>query len=102
MSPSPRLGPAMATYGDQLVLFGGQTADGNTRADTWLLTPTTWQQMTTDPSPIRRKWAELEWDPGRQQAVMFGGYGQHRACHGTWVLAPTGSPSGSLGGDKGC
>lgn len=45
-SPSARFYSAMATLGNNVVLFGGVDASGNAIGERWLWNGTTWTQMT--------------------------------------------------------
>jgi len=79
-SPSARLGAALVTDGalGQPVLFGGidrpAVASGATVfADTWTWAGGTWVQQHPTAAPTPRFYAQMAYDPGRKQIVLFGG-----------------------------
>jgi len=79
-SPSARLGAALVTDGalGQPILFGGidRPADAGSAtvfADTWAWVADTWVQQHPTAVPTPRFYAQMAYDPGRKQIVLFGG-----------------------------
>jgi len=79
-SPSARLGAALVTDSalGQPVLFGGidRSADASgatVLADTWAWVAGTWAQQHPAAAPPPRFDAQMAYDPGREQIVLFGG-----------------------------
>ena len=83
----------MATFGEHVAMFGGFVAS-TFYNDTWLLDSTSWQSVASRPSPSKRHATQLEWDPVRNEAVLFGGIAREsynfNAKRDTWTLTPTG------------
>jgi hypothetical protein len=79
-SPPARMGAAMVTdvaFG-RPILFGGVDkpfgASGATVfADTWAWVTDTWVQQHPAAAPTPRFFAQMAYDPGRKQIVLFGG-----------------------------
>lgn len=59
-----------------LVVFGGRDGSNLDLGDTWTFNTVTgqWTQHTTLPAPSPRRWASMDYDPLRQQVVLYGGY----------------------------
>ncbi len=77
-SPPGRLGAGMAydPQHQQVVLFGGETAVGNTFFDdTWTWNGTTWTQQQPSLSPTARLGAAMAWDGAQKRMILFGGFG---------------------------
>ncbi len=107
-SPLPREGGALAwdpgLNGGRIVTLGG-LANGGPRSDTWAWDGTTWAPVTTTMAPSARVFFSLEYHPGLNKLVLFGGStgGSSSATFNaeTWVfdrttwspLAPLASPS---------
>lgn len=92
-SPSARSRPAMANFGDKVLLFGGSTVSGQVLDDTWLWDGKNWTQLTefglfnTGPHPPARKDAMMAYHPDTGKVVMFGGVGANNQILGdTWVF----------------
>jgi len=94
-SPSAREDPAMAQFGDKVLLFGGFDSSGTGRVldDTWLWDGTNWTQITsfgifgTGPHPPARSNASMAFDPVSNQVVLFGGVGAGNVTLGdTWTF----------------
>jgi hypothetical protein len=62
----------------QLVLFGGQGADGTLLDDTWVWNGASWDQLTTADSPGARDGAAFAAGPDGD-LVLYGGYGHSNA-----------------------
>ena len=79
VSPSPRMGPAIAFDGaaDNIVLFGGSSTSpvtaGSSLADTWTWDGSTWTQQFPPVSPPARTWSTMVYDPQTRTIVLFGG-----------------------------
>ncbi|MGH7968912.1 MAG: Kelch repeat-containing protein, partial [Limisphaerales bacterium] len=93
-SPSARSLPAMAQFGDKVLLFGGvSSSTGQLLGDTWLWDGTNWQQITQfgifggSATPPPRSDAAMAYDPLRNAVVMFGGKGAHGILGDTWVFS---------------
>jgi hypothetical protein len=57
-----------------LVLFGGFAGvSGQVLNETWLLTGTTWTELSPSTSPPARYAAQMAYDPATEQVVLFGG-----------------------------
>jgi hypothetical protein len=106
--PSPRSGAAMALdEGRQrVVLFGGETTNGITFADTWEWNGSTWSSRAPAAPPSARRYASLAYDPVRQVILLFGGrptngyeLGDLWQWNGaTWSAVPfANGPSGRMG-----
>jgi N-acetylneuraminic acid mutarotase len=97
-SPSPRHDHAMATLGNEIVLFGGETADALLN-DTWLWNGATWTRLFPPTSPSARRGHELAGLNGR--VILFGGRDANGLLNDTWAfesgtwkqLAPSTSPA---------
>jgi hypothetical protein len=72
---------------DQVVLFGGESADGGVLGDTWLYTPG--GQLTpagqSGPKPPARKQAAMAYDPAVGKVILHGGNDGARTLSDTWV-----------------
>jgi hypothetical protein len=80
LGPPPRQGAAMAynPNSEQLILFGGEGADGSFLNDTWAWNGQSWFQEPTTPSisiPPAREGASLAYDAKNGDLVLFGGTG---------------------------
>ena len=64
----------------QLILFGGQSANGNALPDTWTWNGTTWSQKCPTRSPPARASAAMAYDPGTGQLILFGGQNASGEC----------------------
>ena len=78
--PAAREGASMAYDAslNQLILFGGATANGTLLDDTWLWNGASWIQVTAPTTPGARRNAAFAADPGGR-LVLFGGYGVSNA-----------------------
>ncbi|BDG07393.1 Kelch repeat-containing protein [Anaeromyxobacter paludicola] len=78
-APPPRIMTGLLWWGlpgpEQLVLYGGRDAAGNTFDDTWTFDTAsqTWTQATPAGSPGARAGAALAYDSARNQVLLFGG-----------------------------
>ncbi len=104
-SPSARTGAAIvydpATR--QLLLFGGSAkpgTEGGYNGETWTWTGATWRRLHPATSPPARHNADMIYDAGSQDVILFGGYdgsylGDTWSWNGTtWTqLSPASSPS---------
>jgi hypothetical protein len=93
-SPPPVGAYAMATFGRHVVLFSGAKDGPRNAFGTWILKADTWRRLILDPKPPPRSAAAMEWDPGRHEAVMFGGYAGPTAVVWTLGSAPGSGYSG--------
>lgn len=82
-APSARYGPAMASTGSSILLFGGRDPVGLVD-DTWTFDGVDWTQLQPVHAPSPRTGAALAWDASRQRAVLFGGTGQGAGFDDTW------------------
>jgi len=69
---------------DHVVLFGGLAVktDGTVQTqvyknDTWEWDGASWKQLTPNGTPFARENGAFEFDPGRNELVLFGGYAGH-------------------------
>ncbi len=113
-APSPRANASMVydNATNQIILFGGQNAEG-ALGDTWALNvlTMTWTQLQPNGSPSPRAAAGMTYDYLDQYLVLFGGYNNgtgnasKRVYNDTWTfssntwtqLATTGAPSPRYG-----
>ncbi len=88
-SPSARYRHAMAydEARDQVVLFGGITADNNTSDETWIWDGIGWTQRFPLHRPPARVEHGMAYDVARQQVVLFGGWDRVGGgpTNDTWV-----------------
>lgn len=96
-TPGARYGASVAVdpRTNHLFLFGGLIVmtDGTVQTqvysnDTWEWDGTAWKAITTVSSPFARENAGLEFDPGRNELVLFGGYAG-RYLSDVWVFDGT-------------
>jgi hypothetical protein len=92
-SPSARVSPAMANFGDKVLLFGGKNASGDVFGDTWLWDGRNWTQIFlfgvfgNGPTPSPRSDASMAYDPDRGRVVMFGGVdANNQILSDTWIF----------------
>jgi len=86
-SPSARYGAAMAYdpgTGD-LVLFGGQDANGAALSETWLWNGTNWVQAQPSASPPPLFYASMAYDASSGNVVLFGGEDGATISDRTWL-----------------
>jgi hypothetical protein len=57
----------------QVMMFGGQRADGVYLNDTWIWNGTNWTQRNPANSPSPRSEHEMVWDPVNNRVLLFGG-----------------------------
>ena len=85
-TPGARYGAQIAVdpRDNHLFLFGGLgvKTDGTIQTqiykdDTWEWDGAAWTQLTTDGAPFARENGAFEFDPGRNNLVLFGGYAGH-------------------------
>ena len=81
--PSPRYGHAMVTdeSTNEIILFGGRTADG-VSGETWALSASSvgtssavWRKLSPPTSPLPRFGHSMAYDPVRRKVVLSGGEG---------------------------
>lgn len=80
--PSPRYGHAMVTdeSTNEIILFGGRTADGLS-GETWALSlnglgsTANWRKLAPPTSPLPRFGHSMAYDPVRRKVVLTGGEG---------------------------
>jgi hypothetical protein len=93
-SPSPRTGPGMAfdAANGNVVLFGGNDANGNDLSDTWTWDGQSWTQVFPPVSPPARSFETngMVFSPAGNYVVMFGGLTQSPQQPGVYgVLGDT-------------
>ncbi len=100
--PMRRLSAAMAFDGvtGRMLLFGG--SESPTDSQTWAWDGTTWS-VAADGGPEERYGHTMQYDPIRQQVILFGGYGHvsRKTLSDTWswngqaweLLSTTGPPA---------
>jgi hypothetical protein len=82
--PGMRYGCAMASFGDKVVLFGGQSdTQGTALGDTWIFDGTSWQPVTGTGPAARSSAAMAALGNG---AVLFGGTGTGAPPSDTWTF----------------
>jgi hypothetical protein len=69
---------------DEVVLFGGGSADGTPCADTWVWDGGDWSERTPAASPPGTLGGRLAWDAARRRLVLFGGEISVNAVAATW------------------
>jgi len=83
VEPPPRMLHDMAYHpaADQVVLFGGEDADGTCLADTWVWSDGAWSDVTSTvgDQPLPSRDHAMAWDPTSGMVLMFGG----RNCDNT-------------------
>jgi hypothetical protein len=85
-APSARGSAAMATVGDRIVLFGGQTQNAGYLGDTWVWDGDDWSQIETATEPSPRAYAATG-GLGSTMVVAGGlGGGQTAEAQDTWVF----------------
>lgn len=84
--PGSRLGSVMIydSVRGVTMLFGGITASGSMRSDTWLWDGSNWTDASTETSPSGRFGAAMAFDEARRVAVLFGG-SRGSLLNDTWV-----------------
>ncbi|HZY71241.1 MAG TPA: PKD domain-containing protein [Thermoplasmata archaeon] len=85
-TPSPRrsAGFAYAPALNEMVLFGGGTANGVAN-DTWLFVHREWRNVTAGRSPVSREFALMAYDANDGYVMMFGGGGGGALQNDTWA-----------------
>jgi hypothetical protein len=70
----------------RIILFGGSTqADGGgVIGDTWSWDGASWTDLTPANSPSPRRNSAIDWDPGQNAVVLFGGADQSGYLRDTW------------------
>lgn len=92
--PGARYGATMVyDSGNNLfVMFGGITANGY-NSETWVFNLNTaiWKQITTplQSTPLRRAFAQMAYDSGAGNTVLFGGLKDDTDLNDTWVFNST-------------
>lgn len=80
---------SMASFGGQVVRFGG-TSLGDSTDGTWVLKADRWQRIARDVAPSARGSAALAYDRAEGEGVLFGGIDRTGpeavALDDTWVL----------------
>jgi N-acetylneuraminic acid mutarotase len=93
-TPGARYGAQVAVdpRNNHVVLFGGLAVktDGTVQTqvykdDTWEWDGAAWREITTQSAPFARENGAFEFDPGRNELVLFGGYAGHFQSD-VWVL----------------
>ena len=81
----------------ELILFGGETANGSLLDDTWAWNGASWFQPTVSSSPPPRAGAAMAYDRAGN-LVLFGGtgYAAGGGTGSTTTLPPIGSPTATL------
>ncbi len=69
----------------QVVLFGGEDANGNYLNDTWIWNGTTWTQLTPSTPPPARDAQGMAYDAALGEVVMWGGENANTYLNDTWV-----------------
>jgi N-acetylneuraminic acid mutarotase len=84
-SPPARDFAAMATLGNEVVLFGG--TEGSLLDDTWTFDGTSWTQVPVSNPPPARRFATTA--TLGNEVVLFGGGGNSGALNDTWTFDGT-------------
>ncbi len=74
----------------QLILFGGDTAEARPLGDTWVFNRSGWHRLHPLRSPSPRAAAAMAWDPHLGKLVLFGGNGSQGRLGDTWAWGADG------------
>jgi hypothetical protein len=95
VAPSPRAGHKMAhdSFNDRVILFGGETEDGNRSNETWLydVFENIWILLSPAVSPSPRSKHAMVYDVANRKVLLFGGFttGSVFPNNETWVYNDT-------------
>lgn len=90
-APTPRRRGFALAYDaarGHVVMFGGQSAEGDTLADTWIWDGATWALAAPANSPPPKSGQTMAYDVARGNIVMFGGWDETGALSDTWIWQP--------------
>jgi hypothetical protein len=77
----------MAALGNEVVLFGGESARGDDLNDTWAFNGTSWTRLSvSNPPPPRSNGVMATLG---HEVVLFGGYDNGRFLPDTWTFDGT-------------
>ncbi|MBE2253284.1 MAG: hypothetical protein IAE78_27380 [Myxococcus sp.] len=101
--PEGRSGHAIATHGNELVLFGGKNELGTLNDETWRWSAGAWQRLSPTTRPSPREHHAMASVGGR--VLLFGGRSGTTSLSDTWewngtdweLKAPAASPPGRAG-----
>ncbi len=87
--PSARKFPGLAPVGGGIVVFGGDSAEGDA-GDTWRFAGGGWAELAPVPAPPPREGPAAASDSAGALMVIFGGKGPEGELNDTWVFTPGG------------
>ncbi len=85
--PSARKFPGLAPVGGAIVVFGGDSAEGDA-GDTWQFTSGGWSELSPPAAPSAREGTAAASDAAGTRMIIFGGAGPDGELNDTWLFTP--------------